>query len=401
MEKIFSLIDSSKNGALKKKIIQSLILSGNTSIADLAKEMELSIPTVTKLVSELLEDGYLLDIGKQNTNGGRKPNMYGLNPESGYFIGVDVQRKKLMLATIDFCGNIIDHEEVSYELENKPAALDVLCDTINMYIDNLSVPRDKILQVGVNIGGRVNTQSGYSYSYFYFDERPLSQIIGERIGVSVSIENDSRAMIYGEYISGVIHGEKNILFVNMNWGLGLGIMIDGKLYYGKSGFSGEFGHVSAFDNEIICWCGKKGCLETEVSGYAIHRMLLERIRQGSSSVLENKVKEDGDISLADIVEAIRMEDVLTIEIVEEVGMLLGRWLAGLINLFNPDLVILGGPLSLAQDYLRLPVKSAMKKYSLNLVNEDTKIVLSKLGDQAGLIGACLIARNRAFEDVTE
>ena len=139
MEKIFSLIDSSKNGALKKKIIQSLILSGNTSIADLAKEMELSIPTVTKLVSELLEDGYLLDIGKQNTNGGRKPNMYGLNPESGYFIGVDVQRKKLMLATIDFCGNIIDHEEVFYELENKPAALDVLCDTINMYIDNLLV----------------------------------------------------------------------------------------------------------------------------------------------------------------------------------------------------------------------------------------------------------------------
>lgn len=397
MEKIFSLIDSSKNGALKKKIIQSLILSGNTSIADLAKEMELSIPTVTKLVSELLEDGYLLDIGKQNTNGGRKPNMYGLNPESGYFIGVDVQRKKLMLATIDFCGNIIDHEEVSYELENKPAALDVLCDTINMYIDNLSVSRDKILQVGVNIGGRVNTQSGYSYSYFYFDERPLSQIIGERIGVSVSIENDSRAMIYGEYISGVIHGEKNILFVNMNWGLGLGIMIDGKLYYGKSGFSGEFGHVSAFDNEIICWCGKKGCLETEVSGYAIHRMLLERIRQGSSSVLENKVKEDGDISLADIVEAIRMEDVLTIEIVEEVGMLLGRWLAGLINLFNPDLVILGGPLSLAQDYLRLPVKSAMKKYSLNLVNQDTELKISQLGERAGLIGACMLTRSRVLD----
>ena len=397
MEKIFSLIDSSKNGALKKKIIQSLILSGNTSIADLAKEMELSIPTVTKLVSELLEDGYLLDIGKQNTNGGRKPNMYGLNPESGYFIGVDVQRKKLMLATIDFCGNIIDHEEVSYELENKSAALDVLCDTINMYIDNLSVPRDKILQVGVNIGGRVNTQSGYSYSYFYFDERPLSQIIGERIGVSVSIENDSRAMIYGEYISGVIHGEKNILFVNMNWGLGLGIMIDGKLYYGKSGFSGEFGHVSAFDNEIICWCGKKGCLETEVSGYAIHRMLLDRIRQGSSSVLENKVKEDGDISLADIVEAIRMEDVLTIEIVEEVGMLLGRWLAGLINLFNPDLVILGGPLSLAQDYLRLPVKSAMKKYSLNLVNQDTELKISQLGERAGLIGACMLTRSRVLD----
>ena len=397
MEKIFSLIDSSKNGALKKKIIQSLILSGNTSIADLAKEMELSIPTVTKLVSELLEDGYLLDIGKQNTNGGRKPNMYGLNPESGYFIGVDVQRKKLMLATIDFCGNIIDHEEVSYELESRPSAMDVLCDTINMYIDNLSVPRDKILQVGVNIGGRVNTQSGYSYSYFYFDERPLSQIIGERIGVSVSIENDSRAMIYGEYISGVIHGEKNILFVNMNWGLGLGIMIDGKLYYGKSGFSGEFGHVSAFDNEIICWCGKKGCLETEVSGYAIHRMLLERIRQGSSSVLENKVKEDGDISLADIVEAIRMEDVLTIEIVEEVGMLLGRWLAGLINLFNPDLVILGGPLSLAQDYLRLPVKSAMKKYSLNLVNQDTELKISQLGERAGLIGACMLTRSRVLD----
>lgn len=386
--------EGTRNDTMKKKIIQYLVISGESSIADLSKEMELSIPTISKLILELIEDGYILDSGKQNTNGGRRPNVYGINPDSGYFVGVDVQRKRIMFAVIDFTGKIIDEENVDYELSNTTNALDNLCNAINTYIDDLPIRKDKILQVGTNLSGRVNTKAGYSHSFFGFDEQPLSQIIEQRIDVPVTIENDSRAMTYGEFMAGVAKGGKNVILINVNWGLGSGLVLDGKLYYGKSGYSGEVGHMSALDNEVICRCGKKGCLETEASGFAMQRILAERLEQGSTSILSDIVSEKGEVTLLDFVEAVLKEDVLAIEIVEHIGTQLGRWVAGLINLFNPELVVIGGPLSLTQDYLRLPIKSAMKKYSLNLVNQDTELVLSKLGERAGLIGACLLSRSK-------
>ena len=162
-------------------------------------------------------------------------------------------------------------------------------------------------------------------------------------------------MAYGEYMKGVVEGEKQVIFINISWGLGIGIIIDGKLYYGKSGFSGEFGHFPAFDNEILCHCGKKGCLETETSGIAIHRMVLERIKNGESSILTEKVKDLNDLTLTDIIDATNMEDPLCIEIIEEVGYKLGRYIAGLINIFNPELVVIGGQVSQTRRFIMLPI----------------------------------------------
>ncbi len=399
MKKNFLLTDEGNKGAIvKKRILQYLIISGESSIADISKEIEMSVPTVTKLVSELIEEGFILDSGKQNTSGGRKPNIYGINPVSGYFVGVDVHRKLVMLAVIDLNGKIIDENlHIPYELQNTPEALEELCRIINVYIDNLPIEKAKIFQVAINLTGRVSTSSGYSHSYFCFDEQPLSQIIESKIGIPVMLENDSRAMAYGEYMCGVVKGEKNVIFINVNWGLGSGLILDGKLYYGKSGYSGEFGHISAFDNEIICGCGKKGCLETEASGFAMQRILMERYAQGSTTILADTLKEKGGVSLSDFVDAVLKEDVLAIEIVEHIGLNLGRWLAGMINIFNPELVVIGGPLSLTHDYIRLPIKSSMKKFSLNLVNQDTDLVISKLGDKAGLIGACLLSRSKMLD----
>lgn len=191
---------------------------------------------------------------------------------------------------------------------------------------------------------------------------------------------------------------KNIIFINISWGLGIGIIIDGKIYTGKSGFSGEFGHVNAFDNEIICHCGKKGCLETEASGNALHRIFLERVSRGETSILSNRLKDKGNpLTLDDLIVAVNKEDPLCIEIVEEIGQKLGKQIAGLINIFNPELVIIGGTLSLTGDYIAQPIKTAVRKYSLNLVNKDSIILTSKLKDKAGIVGACMLARSRMFE----
>ena len=205
-------------------------------------------------------------------------------------------------------------------------------------------------------------------------------------------------MTYGEYMQGCVKGEKDIIFVNVSWGVGIGIIIDGKVYTGKSGFSGEFGHVNAYDNEIICHCGKKGCLETEASGSALHRILLERIQSGESSILSTRISgEEDPITLDEIITAVNKEDLLCIEIVEEIGQKLGKQIAGLINIFNPELVIIGGTVSLTGDYITQPIKTAVRKYSLNLVNKDSAIITSKLKDKAGIVGACMLARSRMFE----
>ena len=255
---------------------------------------------------------------------------------------------------------------VPFRAKNTPECLDELCKIIKQFLQKLPIEQDKVLNINVNLSGRVNPDLGYSYSIFNFDERPLSDIISEKLGgFRVSIDNDTRAMIYGEYMQGAVKGEKNIILINVSWGLGMGIIIDGKLYKGKSGFSGEFGHNYGYENEIICHCGKKGCIETEVSGSALQRILLEHIKNGETSIISNSRKNIEEITLDDIIAAVNKEDLLCIELVEEIGVKLGRHVAGLINIFNPELVIIGGDLSRTGDYLIQPITTAIRKYTLN------------------------------------
>jgi glucokinase-like ROK family protein len=378
----------SKNALIKLNILRYFINNGENTLPELGKEMDVSVPTVTKLVGELIEDGFVIDFGKLETTGGRRPNIYGLNPDSGCFLGVDIKRFKVNIGLV---GKVYS---TPFFYENTQESFDELCQIITAYVDKLSMPKSKILSVGINISGRVNTQTGHSYSLYYFNERPLTEAFHERLGLHVTIDNDSRSMAYGEFMNGVVKDEKNIFFINVSWGLGMGVIVDGKLYYGKSGFSGEFGHIPVFDNEVICHCGKKGCLETEASGSYIHKRFLEKISEGNSSILDKKVKKGDSITLEDILDAALNDDILAIELIEEVGNNLGKQIAGLINLFNPELVVVGGSLAQTGDYLLLPIRSAVKRHSLNLVSRDTQIKLSKLGDNAGVIGACLMARSK-------
>ncbi len=389
----------SKSALVKKRIITHYIYNGSSTIPDLSKELELSVPTVTKFVDEMCDDGYINDYGKLETSGGRHPNLYGLNPESGYFLGVDIKKLSVNIGLINFKGDMVELKmDVPYKFENSIEGMNELCKLILDFIKGLTINKDKILNVNVNVSGRVNPESGYSFSLFNFEEKPLADVLTEKLGYKVTVDNDTRAMTYGEYMQGCVKGEKDIIFVNVSWGIGIGIIIDGKIYTGKSGFSGEFGHVSAYDNEIICHCGKKGCLETETSGSALHRILLERIRNGESSILSAQITDKKDpITIDDIIAAVNKEDLLCIEIVEEIGQKLGKQIAGLINIFNPELVIIGGTLSLTGDYITQPIKTAVRKYSLNLVNKDSAIVTSKLKDKAGIVGACMLARSRMFE----
>ena len=231
------------------------------------------------------------------------------------------------------------------------------------------------------------------------EEKPLAEILCDALQMHVTIDNDTRGMAFGEYTQGAAQESeiKNMLYINLSWGLGLGMIIDGKVYTGKSGFCGELGHITFYNNQILCHCGKKGCMQTEVGGLALHRKVLERIKKGETSLLSEKVNRGEDISLEEIIQAIKEEDMLCYSVLEEVGRELGFHLAGLINIFNPEMIVLGGSMAAVGDALRLPVEMAIRRLTLNVVSSDTKIVLADIGKNSGVVGACMMARYKRFE----
>ncbi len=364
----------SKNALMAKRIIFHYLNNGYDTIANLAKELNLSVPTVNKFLEEMAALDIIKEQGKLEISGGRHPALYGLNPKACYFGGVDIKSNSVSMAVIDLCGNVVSKaDSMPYVVADTPESLDELCGIMRDFLASAPVKTSDIMNVNVNISGRVNPKSGYSYSLFNFEERPLSDVITQKVGVRTCIDNDTRAMAFGEFCCGNHRDDRNVLFVNVSWGIGIGIILDGKIYSGKSGFSGS----------------------------ALHRKLCRRLDEGENSIIADTYRANGDITLDDILDAVKREDILCLELIEEVGGELGRWLAGLINIFNPEKVIIGGVLAETGDYLLQPIRVAMRRYSLNLVNKDTKIVLSHLGHDAGVLGACVIARSRAFEDILE
>ena len=395
MRETFLEKKDNKNSLLKKTILYLCIEHGEHSIAAISEAIGASVPTATKLIGELMSEGFMVDLGKSGTSGGRRPSIYGLNPDAGYFIGVDVRNTHASIAVTDFKGGLIHfRNDIPFRMEANEAVVHQMASTIREYLDREGVDWNKIMGLGLSIPGRVNPVTGYSNSYSFDSHRPISQILQEDLNIHVVLENDSRAMTYGEYLGGGLK-EKNMLFVNVSWGLGMGMILDGHLYYGTSGYSGEFGHFPLLNNGQMCRCGKVGCLETGSSGSALVRMIGQSLSAGRASSLAAKYKTDGSVNLNDIIAAIKSEDILAIETVEELGTNLGKGLAGLINIFNPQLVVIGGKVAIAAgDYLMLPIRTAIKRHVLNIANQDTSIKLTQLKQKAAPIGAALLVRGR-------
>ena len=309
------------------------------------------------------------EVGKRDNYARRAPRVYSLIATAGYFLGIDTGHDRLNLAITDFCGDIVYSEcNITYEYENTEACFQSLTDKVNAFIEESGIARDTT----------------------------LADALTQSIGVPSCIDNDTRCMLYGEWLKGCCRGYRNVVFVNISWGIGIGIINDGKMYLGKSGYSGEIGHMHIYNNDIICHCGKTGCMETEASGWALQRKMAKAIADGAASILSDRKNPQQTLTLDDILDAIAREDVLSIEKLQEVAVELGINLAGIINVFNPDMLVIGGDLSVTGDYLTLPICMGIKKYSLNVVNEDSIIATSTLTNKAGLIGACLMARHKVL-----
>lgn len=382
-----------------KELLEFFIERGELTVTLISKELELSMPTTNKLISYLYDRNYIINAGKGEKTEGRPPSLYKVNNKIGFFMGVDIKKDFIHISLMDFGGNILKNKSYRFNIENSYKGIKDLCNLINDTFREWEVNKTLLKYIGINIPGRIHSEEGMSYTYFSFLEDPITEVLEYELNHKIVIENDTRAMFMGELFLEK-YKEKNIVFINVGWGLGCGLVVNGELVRGKYGYAGELGHFYAYDNEILCHCGKKGCLETEVSGSALYRKLMESLKNGKSSILSKKFNSNDKISLSDIIDATNSEDLLCIDIVENIGSELGKHVANLINLLNPELIIIGGTMAATGDYFFLPLKSSVKKYTLKIVNKHTNIVLSKLNENSGSIGACFIAREKFIKQMT-
>ena len=388
---------------IRKSIMLHIMRNGSFMTAEISEDTGYSTTTVAKYIAQFIGEGILSEIDKVNMHTkGRKTVRYGIGSEDRYFIGVDISAFEMKIGLMDISGRMIKVErDTGFRQNNTHDNLEEICEGVKRLIESTEgLETSMVLGININLPGRVNSSKGTSATVYAVEDTtntPLVEILSDKIGIPVYIENDTKAMTYGEYMAGHSRSYSNMCYINIGWGLGLGLILNGKLYYGKDGYSGEFGHVNLYDNNILCHCGKKGCLETEVSGRAIARKLTERIQAGETSVLSGKVRSGATITTSDIIKAVENEDALCIELLSAAGTELGHQLAGLLNILNPDIIVIGGSLSKIESYYFLQyARLAIRQYSLKLMNQDVPVVSSELGDDAAVIGACLIARSKTL-----
>lgn len=401
LEKITGVVET-KNFTNKLKLIKNLYTKGSNTAGEICTEVGISLPTVNSLLGDLMYSGEVIKNGRAESQGGRKPDLYQLANDAFYILSVDINRFRVKTAIYN-CSNeaLTKADNIKINLNNEKDTFERICDFLLEHQNNSGLDNEKIIAVGISMPGLIDSINGINHTYLKFGKKSLVENFESKLGRKVFLENDARAMTLAEFKFGQNDHFKNVLGIFIGWGIGLGILIDGKIYQGASGFAGEFSHSPIFESrDITCSCGKKGCLESVASGTAIVRMAKEAIAVDSDSILARMVRENqGELEPYVVVDAALAGDQRAITILSEVGLDLGRGISILIQLLNPELIIIGGSVAEAKQYLITPIQQALNIYSMAKARENTQITLYKLGKEVGLMGGVAVVNEKIFEDI--
>ena len=387
-----------KKHLLKKRIVRYLYFHGSKSAAEISKKLKSSIPTITATISELIANEVITEQGQGNSSGGRRPNLFGLQKNTFYILGIDIGRFSTKMAIFNTkLENITGIKTFDLKLENDNSLIDIIHNNAEKLITESGISREKLIGVGVDLPGLVDAENGCNYTFFHQKDKSLATRFEEKLKLPVYIENDAKARALAEYRYGLAKGSTNALVMHVGWGVGLGMIINGKLYRGTSGFAGEFSHIPIVENGKLCSCGKQGCLETLASGTALVQLAKEGLSAGRNSTLNNIIDNGQELIPKLIIEAANKGDQFAIATISQVGLELGKGIAILIQLFNPERIILGGRVAEANQYLLTPIEQALNHYSLPKLRKQTKIMISDLGTNANILGSVAMVIENIFE----
>ncbi len=385
----------------KAIVFQTIAKFAPISRKEISERTNLSPALVTIITEELKRQSFILETGTANSTGGRPPVFLEIYPHAGYVIGINLGMTYISTLLMDFSLQPIHKLKIpTLPHEGKDAVINRILEAIEKIIILADVPREKVLAIGIGVPGLVDTKNGVSKfsPNLGWHNVPIRELLYQRIKIPVLIENDVRCATLGEKFFGAGKGVDNLVCMYVGIGIGAGIIIDGKLYKGVSEGAGEIGHTTILDDGPRCSCGNRGCLEAIASGPAIARRAKESIEKGRKSLIYDLVEGKLEKITGEIVSRAGWSgDPLALEILKDTGHYLGIGIANLINLFNPELLILGGGVMQAGELIMNSLRETLKERVFSMPAEAVKIVFASLGNEAGMTGAAKIAMDFAYQ----
>jgi glucokinase-like ROK family protein len=391
---------------LNKHAVLDLIrfTPGGISRVELAQRLELSRAAMTTIVNDLLDCDAIRETESRNGHSGRPPIILEINALRGHVVGIDMGASHLAIILTDFSAQVIDEIEVPFSVADGP---EKCIDQANKLVEDLlkknNLDNKKISAIGLGVPGPIDSEAGMVYAPPImpgWDGFPIQTSLESKWGLPVSLNNDAELGALGEWAYGVGRGENYLAYIKVGTGIGSGLLLNGQIYRGATGSAGEIGHLTIEENGPMCDCGNAGCLEALAGGKAIARQAREAVQKGQRTLLSSM----GPVELLtarDVASAARRGDLVSQKIIARAGRYLGIAIAGLVNLFNPQTVVLGGGVAQIGDLLLQPIRDTVTQRSLQASARTVKINTAVLRRNSSGMGAIVQALSIALHQVAE
>lgn len=392
-----------KNGDLLRiDIIKNLYYKYPQSLIELTKLTKKSLPVVTKAVNSLVDEGYIMEQGLAPSTGGRRASQFLLNTEKNkYIIAVAMDQLITRMTVYDLANTIImPVKSLNLVIATDPDALDKLVAFISENIAFSGIDKKNILGVGIGMPGFISPEEGINHSYLIPENNVnLREYLSDKLDLTVCIDNDSSLIALAELRFGAAVGMSDVLVVNIGWGTGLGMILKGELYRGSSGNAGEFSHIPLSNTNILCFCGKRGCLEVETSLLVMTQKATAAIEAGEASVMTELFKDESKDVGEHFLDAARNQDPLAVSILSDSAFILGKGLATLIHIMNPKCIVLSGRGAIAGKIFLPPIQQAINEFCMPRMADHTSIIVSQLAQNAELLAsASLVIEHNQFKE---
>ncbi|MBE4606971.1 sugar metabolism global transcriptional regulator Mlc [Vibrio navarrensis] len=371
------------------RVYKLIDLKGPISRIDLSKESQLAPASITKITRELIEAHLVHETTVQEaTSRGRPAVGLQVNNVGWQFLSMRLGRGYLTIALHELGGEVLIDTKIDIHELDQEDVLARLLHEIEEFFQTYAEQLGRVTSIAITLPGLVNSEQGIvlQMPHYNVENLALGPEIYKATGLPVFIANDTRAWALAEKLFGHSQENENSVLISIHHGLGAGIILDGRVLQGRHGNIGELGHIQIDPNGRQCHCGNRGCLETVASSQAIRQEVFDRIAQGEASILSGME----EITIESVCEAAANGDPLCVAVIEKLGRYLGAAIAIVINLFNPEKILIGGVINQAKDVLYPSIRQCIEEQSLPVYHQDLELVESRFYKQATMPGAALI-----------
>lgn len=375
----------------RSHILNAIKTHGPIGRADIARQTGLSPATVTAISAKLISQNLVLEKSAGDSSGGRPPILLVINPKGGYVVGIKLTETQAVCALTDLEALVIAKSSMSLSGHDPAQVVDDLAQMVLTFIREQKIAKKQLLGVGIGLAGIVDAEDGIlrQSPIYGWDNVPLRRMLQSKLHIPVYIENDVNTLTLTEKWFGHGQGIDHFLTVTVGRGIGLGIVVNGQFYRGQRGGAGEFGHTTIHPDGPLCACGKRGCLEAYVGDPGLIHSAQESFALGKlSSSVQN---------LDELLALAQTGDPAALQIFDQAGRILGLGIANLINLFNPEKIIISGEGTREGDLLFAPMKESIQQNTMPGLFDLNTVQIAPWGDDAWARGAAGLVLREVFE----